>query len=148
MQMEVSRRGLLAENQMGTVSQVQGAKEQALLNPAVNKERKNLLKTAWYDVKKAYDSVGHDYLAKRTDRLEMPAQISTFLRSIIKKGVIEHRSGSQPIMKKRVERGVSVTATLRVVYGSVKSNVKYAISESSFTDGTWNAYYKPLVICR
>ncbi|KAI5174137.1 hypothetical protein PAEPH01_2080 [Pancytospora epiphaga] len=40
MQMEVSRRGLLAENQMGTVSQVQGAKEQALLNLAVNKEHK------------------------------------------------------------------------------------------------------------
>ncbi|KAI5176561.1 hypothetical protein PAEPH01_2360 [Pancytospora epiphaga] len=40
MQMEVSRRGLLAENQMGTVSQVQGTKEQTLLNLAVNKEHK------------------------------------------------------------------------------------------------------------
>ncbi|KAK1349310.1 hypothetical protein LUQ84_001489 [Hamiltosporidium tvaerminnensis] len=37
-QLEVERRGLLAENQLGAVRGVQGAKEQALLNIAFNKE--------------------------------------------------------------------------------------------------------------
>jgi len=41
MQLEVERRGLLAENQLGTVRRVQGAKEQALLNIAINKEYGN-----------------------------------------------------------------------------------------------------------
>ncbi|TBU12270.1 hypothetical protein CWI38_0823p0010, partial [Hamiltosporidium tvaerminnensis] len=36
--LEVERRGLLAENQLGTVRGVQGAKEQALLNIALNKD--------------------------------------------------------------------------------------------------------------
>ncbi|KAK1351186.1 hypothetical protein LUQ84_000455 [Hamiltosporidium tvaerminnensis] len=42
--LEVERRGLLAENQLGTVRGVQGAKEQALLNIALNKEYGNNLK--------------------------------------------------------------------------------------------------------
>ncbi|KAL6120568.1 hypothetical protein NUSPORA_02682 [Nucleospora cyclopteri] len=41
MQLEVEKRGLLAENQLGTVRKVQGAKEQALLNLALNKEHGN-----------------------------------------------------------------------------------------------------------
>ncbi len=53
MQLTVEERGLLAENQLGTVRLVQGAKEQAMLNIAINKEHKTLLKTMWIDVKKA-----------------------------------------------------------------------------------------------
>ncbi len=52
----------MAENQLGTVRLVQGAKEQAMINIAINKEHSNQLKTMWIDVKKAYDSVGHLYL--------------------------------------------------------------------------------------
>jgi hypothetical protein len=52
----VKNRDLLAENQLGTVRMVQGAKEQALLNLAINKEYSNRLKTAWIDVKKALDN--------------------------------------------------------------------------------------------
>ncbi|KAI5170096.1 hypothetical protein PAEPH01_1241 [Pancytospora epiphaga] len=67
------QRGLLAENQLGTVAGVQGAKEQALLNTSINREHKNLLKTTWFDVKKALDSVDHTYLMKCLKRLELPA---------------------------------------------------------------------------
>ncbi|TBU19282.1 reverse transcriptase, partial [Hamiltosporidium tvaerminnensis] len=49
-QLEVERRGLLAENQLGAVRGVQGAKEQALLNIALNKEYGNNLKATWIDV--------------------------------------------------------------------------------------------------
>jgi len=59
MQSIVENRELLAENQLGTVRMVQGAKEQALLDLAINKEYGNKLKTAWIDVKKAFDSVDH-----------------------------------------------------------------------------------------
>ncbi|KAK1347688.1 hypothetical protein LUQ84_002951 [Hamiltosporidium tvaerminnensis] len=52
-QIEVERRGLLAVNQLGAVRGVQGAKEQALLNIALNKEYGNNLKATWIDVKKA-----------------------------------------------------------------------------------------------
>ena len=38
MTLEVQNRNLLTENQLGTVRRVQGAKEQALLNIAINKE--------------------------------------------------------------------------------------------------------------
>ncbi|KAL6120498.1 hypothetical protein NUSPORA_02768 [Nucleospora cyclopteri] len=41
MQLEVEKRGILAENQLGNVRKVQGAKEQALLNLALNKEHGN-----------------------------------------------------------------------------------------------------------
>ncbi|KAL6120371.1 hypothetical protein NUSPORA_02907 [Nucleospora cyclopteri] len=41
MQLEVEKSGLLAENQLGNVRKVQGAKEQALLNLALNKEHGN-----------------------------------------------------------------------------------------------------------
>lgn len=44
MQLEVERRGILSESQMGTIRQVQGAKEQALLNIAINKHHNNKLK--------------------------------------------------------------------------------------------------------
>ncbi|KAF7683828.1 hypothetical protein TCON_0969 [Astathelohania contejeani] len=43
MQLEVERRGLLADNQLGTVRRVQGAKEQAMLNLSLNKEHEHLL---------------------------------------------------------------------------------------------------------
>jgi hypothetical protein len=51
----VGNRDLLAEKQLGTLRMVQGAKEQALLNLAINKEYSNILKTAWIDVKKPLD---------------------------------------------------------------------------------------------
>ncbi|WUR05216.1 uncharacterized protein VNE69_12201 [Vairimorpha necatrix] len=72
MQLIVESRGLLAENQLGTVRQVQGAKEQAMVNIAVNKEHGNKLKTMWIDVKKAYDSVDHSYLLTCISKLNLP----------------------------------------------------------------------------
>ena len=65
MTLKVEARGLLTENQLGTVRRVQGAKEQALLNICINKEHGNMLKAMWIDVKKAFGSVNHGYLIKR-----------------------------------------------------------------------------------
>ncbi|KAF9763183.1 Retrovirus-related Pol polyprotein from type-2 retrotransposable element R2DM, partial [Nosema granulosis] len=106
MQILVEERGLLAENQLGTVRLVQGAKEQAMLNIAVNKEYKNSLKTMWIDVKKAYDSVDHAYLVACIERLNLPQWIGEFLKSTIKKWHIEIRAGSEMILEKKIERGI------------------------------------------
>ena len=46
MQQIVEDVGLIADNQMGTVRRAQGAKEQAMLNVAINREYGNSLKTA------------------------------------------------------------------------------------------------------
>lgn len=85
MQLEVERRGLLAENQLGTVRRVQGAKEQALLNIAINREHGNRLKASWIDVKKAFDSVEHTYFLKCIEKLNFPEWIHRFLVKTISK---------------------------------------------------------------
>ena len=70
MQAIVENRELLAENQLGTVRMVQGAKEQALLDLAISKAHG--LKSAWIDVKKAFDSVDHIYLVKCIEKYNFP----------------------------------------------------------------------------
>jgi hypothetical protein len=77
----VENRNLLAENQLGTVRMVQGAKEQALLNININKEYNNTLKTTWIDVKKAFDSVDHTYLIKCLEKYNFPPWILNFLKA-------------------------------------------------------------------
>ena len=72
MQTIVENRDLLADNQLGTVRMTQGAKDQALLNLAINKHYSNRLKTAWIDVKKAFDSVDHNYLIKCLEKYSFP----------------------------------------------------------------------------
>ncbi|TBU10885.1 reverse transcriptase, partial [Hamiltosporidium tvaerminnensis] len=72
-QLEVERRGLLAENQLGAVGGVQRAKDQALLNIALNKEYGNNLKATWIDViiskRKIEISVGLEkIMSKKIDR--------------------------------------------------------------------------------
>lgn len=106
MQEIVENRELLSENQLGTVRMVQGAKEQALLNLAVNKEYGNELKTAWIDVKKAFDSVDHTYLIKCLERINFPPWIVTFLKDIISRWKLDIRSGSERILEKQVKRGI------------------------------------------
>lgn len=83
MQAVVEQRRLLAENQMGTVSQVQGAKEQAMLNIALNKAAGSSLKTAWIDVKKAFDSINHKYLLECISKLNFPAWACKFFQRTI-----------------------------------------------------------------
>ena len=102
----VEHRELLADNQLGTVRMVQGAKEQALLNLCVNREYGNSLKTAWIDVKKAFDSVDHVYLIKCLEKYNFPSWIVNFLKDIISRWSIGIRSGGACILEKKVERGI------------------------------------------
>ena len=102
----VENRDILADNQLGTVRMVQGAKEQALLNLAINKHYGNSLKTAWIDVKKAFDSVDHIYLIKCLEKYSFPPWILNFLKDIISKWKLSIRSGRDEIILKSVKRGI------------------------------------------
>lgn len=61
-QNEVAQRGPPAENQLGTVAGIEGTKEQALSNIAINCEEKTNLKNKRIDVRKAFDLVNFIYL--------------------------------------------------------------------------------------
>ncbi|KAL6120308.1 hypothetical protein NUSPORA_02976 [Nucleospora cyclopteri] len=106
MLLEVEKSGLLAENQLGNDRKVQGAKKQALLNLSLNKERGNQLKTAWIDVKKAYDSVDHAYLIQCINKLNFPKWITRFLESIISKWIIDVRVNNRSLFTKRIVREI------------------------------------------
>ncbi|KAK1349154.1 hypothetical protein LUQ84_001833 [Hamiltosporidium tvaerminnensis] len=80
---EVERRGLLSENQLGAVRGVQGAKEQALHNIALNKGYGNNRKTTWIDVKKASDSIDHANFTQCIENLNLPDCILKFIKVIV-----------------------------------------------------------------
>ncbi|TBU13241.1 reverse transcriptase [Hamiltosporidium tvaerminnensis] len=105
-QLEVERRGLLAENQLGAVRGGQGAKEQALLNIALNKEYGNNLKATWIDVKNAYGSIDHAYLTQCIENLNLPDRFLKFIKVIISKWKIDISVGPEKIMSKKIDRGI------------------------------------------
>ncbi|KAL6121944.1 hypothetical protein NUSPORA_01052 [Nucleospora cyclopteri] len=145
MQLEVEKRGLFAENQLGTVRKVQGAKEQALLNLALNKEHGNQLKTAWIDVKKAYDSINHDYLLQCINKLNFPKWITRFLESIVSKWIIDIKVNKKSILRKRVARVILQGDSLSPLFFllcmdplSRKLNGKYPKIIAHSEDGTYD----------
>ena len=74
---------MLSENQLGLVRDSQGAKEQALINKCVNQSNGNTLSTMWIDVKKAYDSVKHEYLLECLARLGVPEWCTRFVAKVV-----------------------------------------------------------------
>ncbi|TBU10378.1 reverse transcriptase [Hamiltosporidium tvaerminnensis] len=115
-QIEVERRGLLSENQLGAVRGVQGAKEQDLLNIGINKEYGNNLKATWIDVKKAYESIDHAYLSQYIENLHLPDWILKFIK-MIDRGILQGDSLSpllfvlcmDPLSRKLNEKYTKVT---------------------------------------
>ena len=95
--LEVEKRGLLSENQLGTVRHVQGAKELAMLNVSLNQEYGNNLLAAWIDVKKAFDSVDHEYLIDCLVKLNLPDWVVPFLRDTISRWQVEIVAGREVI---------------------------------------------------
>ena len=133
MQLVVEHRSLLSENQLGTVRMVQGAKEQNMINIAINRAAGNNLKTAWIDVKKAFDSVQHNYLLQCIEKLNFPPWIIKFLKSTIEQWSINIKLNNATILEKRIERGIlqgdSLSPLLFVLCMnplSRKLNIKYS----------------------
>jgi hypothetical protein len=106
LQITVEERGLLADNQLGTVRRVQGAKEQALLNAAINRRYGNQVKVAWVDVQKAYDSVSHKYLLECLRKLNIAPWIAKLVEQSTRRWKLEIKSNGETVLHKKVERGI------------------------------------------
>ncbi|KAF9762034.1 Retrovirus-related Pol polyprotein from type-1 retrotransposable element R2 [Nosema granulosis] len=77
-----------------------------MFNIAINKEYKNKLRTAWMDVKKAFDSIDHEYLLHCIDCLNIAPWIYKFMEESTKRWKITLFAKNNLILKKRVSRGV------------------------------------------
>ena len=102
----VELNGILSENQLGTRRECQGAKEQALINKSLNTEHKFLLKSMWIDIKKAYDSVNHDYLKMCLRKLGMPDWCTNFVDYVVDSWSIQLSYNQKVIGKVDLERGI------------------------------------------
>ena len=114
---------------------VQGAKEQAMINIAINKALGNNLKTTWIDVKKAFDSVDHSYLIECIEKLNFPPWIYPFLKSTIERWKIDIKLNNKTILEKHIKRGIlqgdSLASSVRTLYGSAESEVECHIPQGS-----------------
>ena len=101
---EVNR--IISDNQLGTIRDSQGAKEQALINKCVNMSHGNKLSTMWIDVKKAFDSVDHGYLIFCLEKLGMPEWGTRFVKSMVKSWRIQLNYNRGVIGEVTMERGI------------------------------------------
>ena len=98
--------GILSENQLGTVRDSQGAKEQALINKCVNQSNGNTLSTMWIDVKKAYDSVKHEYLLTCLEKLGVPGWCIVFITAVVQNWRVQLNYNRKVIAEVGLERGI------------------------------------------
>ncbi|VDN07191.1 unnamed protein product [Thelazia callipaeda] len=124
MQLDVAMRKLLADHQLGTVTQVQDAKEQAMLNLAVCKEHGNQLYITWHDIKKALDSVNYEYLIKCIEGLT--CHRGSAVKSVTNTEVCAHKAvlleGTQGYKYLEVVEDMT-SAPIRESYDKVRAEI-------------------------
>jgi hypothetical protein len=97
---------ILSKNQLGTVRDCQGAKEQALLNKCINTFHSNNLSTMWIDVKKAYDSVDHKYLLLCLEKLGIPSWCISFVSHMVNNWKVKLSYNKEVISEVKLGRGI------------------------------------------
>ena len=97
---------IISENQLGTVRECQGAKEQALINKIVNRSHHNNLKACWIDVKKAYDSVSHLYLTDCLRKLNVPSDIIRVVESLLEKWKTTLMYNQEALCDVKIRKGI------------------------------------------
>ncbi|XP_029655687.1 uncharacterized protein LOC115229489 [Octopus sinensis] len=97
---------LISDNQLGARRQCQGAKEQALINQCVNSEYGNNLFATWIDVRKAFDSVNHEFLCQVLDQSGIPNWITNFVKTLIKNWNVILTLNNKRIGTVKLERGI------------------------------------------
>ncbi|XP_029657786.1 uncharacterized protein LOC115232048 [Octopus sinensis] len=97
---------LITEFQLGSKRHCQGAKELALLNRRVNEVYGNKLLCAWIDVKKAFDSVSHEFLFEVLENSGLPKWITKFMMSIIPNWRVSLRLGKELLGTVNIDRGI------------------------------------------
>lgn len=97
---------IISENQLGTVRDSQGAKEQALINKCIGEMHGKKLSTMWIDIKKAYDSVDHKYLMWCLEKLNIPSWCVNFVSNMVKNWKIRLSYNREVISEVKPERGI------------------------------------------
>jgi hypothetical protein len=115
----IKAKGILSQNQLGTVRGAQGAKELGLVNKNINKQYENGLKATWIDIKKAYDSINHEYLIKTLESLNIPTYIINFINVAKDNWKTSLKYNGRNIGKVDLEKGIlqgdSLSPTLFVL---------------------------------
>jgi Reverse transcriptase (RNA-dependent DNA polymerase) len=97
---------ILSENQLGTVRDCQGAREQAMISKLIIELHGNKLKTCWIDVSKAYDSVSHAYLADCLEALNINQHIIRIVKVLLEKWRINLIYNQENLAEVNVEKGI------------------------------------------
>ena len=93
-------------NQLGTVKNCQGAKEQSLINLAIKKEYEGNLNTFWIDISKAFDSVNHNYLKDVIKKLPIDKKYKNFIMYAIENWQIKLELFNETLIEKKVKKGL------------------------------------------
>ena len=97
---------VMSRNQLGTRRRCQGAKEQILINSALNSHNDNKLCTSWIDVKKAFDSIHHQYLIDCLEALHIPECIKQSVRRLLTFQAAKLQINGQTLGTVQIKNGV------------------------------------------
>ncbi|KAG0435770.1 LINE-1 retrotransposable element ORF2 protein [Dictyocoela muelleri] len=97
---------IISINQAGAMKNIQGAKEQYLINQSIISLSNTKIYTSWFDVKKAFDSIDQDYLLKLLEKIEIPQKIMKFLKMCLSKWSTKILYKGKSLGKTSIKRGI------------------------------------------
>lgn len=97
---------VISINQYGVRKGVQGSKEQILINKLINEGTEYQLKTCWIDVKKAYDSVNHEYLIELLQKMQIPEYSIIFVKRMLQLQQTRLNLNGKEIGKIKIKNGI------------------------------------------
>ncbi|KAG0435683.1 LINE-1 reverse transcriptase like protein [Dictyocoela muelleri] len=71
----VINNNIISINQLGTIKNCFGAKEQAIFNNYINNKTENKLFSAWFDISKAFDNIEKELLISTLIKFKVPKNI-------------------------------------------------------------------------
>ncbi|KAG0435393.1 LINE-1 retrotransposable element ORF2 protein, partial [Dictyocoela muelleri] len=98
--------GIISQNQLGVRKNTMAAKEQVLFNHLINVIKNFKLKTIWFDVQKAYDSIPYDYVTGILERLNIPENYVNLMKRLQKNLILNIHLGTSMIGEIRPKRGI------------------------------------------
>ncbi|KAG0437890.1 LINE-1 reverse transcriptase like protein [Dictyocoela muelleri] len=81
----VNENEILSISQAGAIPNIQGAKEQFMINKSIVNKLNNECYSAYVDIKKAYDSLNQNYLIALLKRFNAPIHVIKFLETAMPK---------------------------------------------------------------
>lgn len=97
---------VISNNQMGARRRCLGAKQQALTNKYINERNEHLLKTSWIDIRKAFDSVNHQYLIDCLNEIRIPECIVESVKRMLDLQNTRIHLRNEMIGQVKIENGI------------------------------------------